>query len=92
MHSRRALLYVPATDLKKTAKAAGLKADSVCLDLEDGVSLNRKADARAIGVEALASSTINSMIIGPLKPACSRRSRRRPMSRSPVPNGRWSLP
>lgn len=46
MHSRRALLYVPGNDLRKTEKAVTLKADNICLDLEDGVAANRKAQAR----------------------------------------------
>jgi len=48
MHSRRALLYVPGDDLHKIQKATGLNADCVCLDLEDGVALNRKDAARGI--------------------------------------------
>lgn len=47
MPPRRALLYVPGDDRRKIEKAASLNADSVCLDLEDGVALNRKAEARA---------------------------------------------
>ncbi|MHB1118500.1 MAG: HpcH/HpaI aldolase/citrate lyase family protein [Bellilinea sp.] len=47
LRSRRALLYVPGDDLHKVEKAAVLGADCVCLDIEDGVALNRKADARA---------------------------------------------
>lgn len=46
LRSRRALLYVPADDLHKVEKAAALGADCVCLDIEDGVAFNRKADAR----------------------------------------------
>ncbi len=53
MHSRRALLYVPGSDLRKIEKAASLGADSVCLDLEDGVAANRKADARVTVRQAL---------------------------------------
>lgn len=47
LRSRRALLYVPGDDLHKVEKAAALGADCVCLDIEDGVAFNRKADARA---------------------------------------------
>jgi len=46
LRSRRALLYVPGDDLHKVEKAAVLGADCVCLDIEDGVAINRKADAR----------------------------------------------
>jgi citrate lyase beta subunit len=53
MRSRRALLYVPGSDLHKITKAAGLMVDGVILDLEDGVSANRKDDARGIIAEAL---------------------------------------
>ncbi len=53
MNSRRALLYAPGSDLRKIDKAAGLGADSVCLDLEDGVATNRKVEARGIVAQAL---------------------------------------
>ncbi len=46
MRSRRALLYVPGDDPNKISKAAALGVDSVCLDMEDGVAINRKAEAR----------------------------------------------
>lgn len=51
--ARRAILYVPGNETRKIEKAATLSADSVCLDLEDGVALNRKAEARAIVTNAL---------------------------------------
>jgi hypothetical protein len=51
--ARRALLYVPGHDARKIAKAAALEVDSVCMDCEDGVAANRKADARAGIVTAL---------------------------------------
>ncbi|RZC41886.1 citrate lyase subunit beta-like protein, mitochondrial, partial [Asbolus verrucosus] len=44
---RRALLYVPASDLKKLKKALGLDIDCITMDCEDGVALNKKAEARA---------------------------------------------
>src|SRR5574340_1072425 len=53
LRSRRALLYVPGDDLHKVEKAAGLGADCVCLDIEDGVALNRKAEARATIADVL---------------------------------------
>lgn len=53
MHSRRAMLYVPGDDEHKIRRAAGLAVDSVCLDLEDGVALNRKDAARGIIRSAL---------------------------------------
>ncbi len=53
MHSRRALLYVPGSDWYKINKAVTLKADSICLDLEDGVAANRKIEARETTARAL---------------------------------------
>lgn len=53
MKARRALLYVPGSDWHKIEKAAGSGADSVCLDLEDGVAPNRKSEARELVVRAL---------------------------------------
>jgi len=55
MRARRALLYVPGSDTRKMAKAAGLGADSVCFDLEDGVAPNQKVAARPLVAEALRS-------------------------------------
>ncbi len=53
MHSRRALLYVPGDDRHKIEKAITCGADCVCLDLEDGVALNRKTEARRTVAAAL---------------------------------------
>ncbi len=53
MRSRRALLYVPGNNLKMLTKAAGLGVDGVILDLEDGVAVNRKDEARHTILEAL---------------------------------------
>jgi len=53
MHSRRALLYMPGDDWKKITKALTLSVDCICMDMEDGVALNRKAEARAIIAKAL---------------------------------------
>ncbi len=55
MRARRAILYVPGDDLKKIHKAATLRVDCVCLDMEDGVALNRKEQARSTILEALHS-------------------------------------
>jgi citrate lyase beta subunit len=52
LRARRAILYVPGSETRKIEKAAALGADSVCLDLEDGVALNRKAEARPIVAHA----------------------------------------
>ncbi len=54
MHSRRALLYVPGDDRHKIEKAAGLAVDCICMDMEDGVAITRKAQARATIAKALA--------------------------------------
>ena len=53
LRARRALLYTPGDDLHKIRKAADLGADCVCLDMEDGVAANRKAEARATIRDAL---------------------------------------
>lgn len=53
MHSRRALLYMPGDDRRKIQKAATLGVDSVCMDLEDGTALNKKAEARAVIAKAI---------------------------------------
>ena len=55
MHSRRALLYMPGDDIKKIRKAATLGVDAACMDMEDGVALNRKMEARLTIVDALNS-------------------------------------
>jgi citrate lyase subunit beta-like protein len=44
--ARRALMYVPASDDKKVAKAFATNADCITLDCEDGVALNKKVQAR----------------------------------------------
>jgi citrate lyase beta subunit len=53
MRVRRALLYMPGDDMRKIQKATGLDVDCICMDIEDGVAINRKADARATILEAL---------------------------------------
>jgi citrate lyase beta subunit len=53
LRARRALLYVPGNETRKIEKAATLGADAVCLDLEDGVAPNRKAEARTAIANAL---------------------------------------
>ncbi len=53
MHARRALLYMPGNDRHKIEKAISLQVDSICMDLEDSVALNRKEEARATIVRAL---------------------------------------
>src|SRR5919206_79325 len=52
---RRSVLFMPGDDLHKIQKGATLGADSVVMDLEDGVALNRKQAARDVVCEALAT-------------------------------------
>lgn len=51
---RRALLFMPGDDRRKIEKGVAAAPDSVIIDLEDGVALNRKAEARAVIAMALA--------------------------------------
>lgn len=41
-YPRRAVMYVPASDERKTKKAASLNVDTLVFDLEDGVAVNQK--------------------------------------------------
>ncbi len=53
MRARRALLYMPGDDLHKIQKATQLDVDCVCMDMEDGVAINRKTEARQTIIQAL---------------------------------------
>ncbi len=53
MHSRRALLYMPGDDRRKIEKATTLSVDCICMDMEDGVAITRKAEARAVIAQAM---------------------------------------
>ncbi len=53
MPSRRALLYMPGDDRRKIEKSLTLGVDCICMDMEDGVAVNRKAEARAAIAKAL---------------------------------------
>ena len=53
MRARRALLYMPGDDWKKINKALTFGVDSICMDMEDGVAFNHKAQARAPIARAL---------------------------------------
>lgn len=53
MNIRRSLLFMPGDSRKKIEKGATLGADSLIMDLEDGVALNAKAAARAEVASAL---------------------------------------
>jgi len=50
---RRSLLFMPGDDLRKIEKGPALGADSLVIDLEDGVAMNRKQAARDVTREAL---------------------------------------
>lgn len=50
---RRSLLYVPGDSLRKVTKASTLPADTLILDLEDGVALSQKEAARLTVRQAL---------------------------------------
>jgi citrate lyase subunit beta / citryl-CoA lyase len=55
VRSRRSCLSVPGSSERMLAKAAGLPADEVVIDLEDSVVPERKEEARALAVEVLRS-------------------------------------
>ncbi len=51
---RRSVLYMPASNPRAIEKARSLPCDSVILDLEDAVAPDKKDEARALMVKALA--------------------------------------
>ena len=53
MHSRRALLYMPGDNWKMINKSVTLGVDSICMDMEDGTAVNKKAEAREMIAKAL---------------------------------------
>ena len=53
MHSRCALLYMPGDDRRKIEKSTTLGVDCVCMDMEDGTAVNKKAEARAVIAQAM---------------------------------------
>ncbi len=57
IRSRRSLLFVPGLRPDRYAKALDAGADIVCVDLEDAVALDRKAEARALTFPLFATST-----------------------------------
>jgi citrate lyase beta subunit len=60
----RSLLFVPADDGRKLRRALASDADGVVADLEDGVALDRKEQARATAVEVISEteSTCKRMV------------------------------
>jgi citrate lyase beta subunit len=55
MHPRRALLYVPGDDRHKIEKSITLGVDCICMDMEDGVAISKKTQARTTIAAALQS-------------------------------------
>jgi len=53
MRSRRALLYMPGDNWKMITKSITLGVDSICMDMEDGTAVNKKAEARETIAKAL---------------------------------------
>ncbi len=53
LRPRRALIFLPGDSERKIAKAVTLGADSVIMDLEDGVAFSAKETARATALHAL---------------------------------------
>lgn len=53
MRARRALLYMPGDNWKMISKSITLGVDSICMDMEDGTAVNKKAEARATIARAL---------------------------------------
>jgi len=53
MRSRRALLYMPGDNWKMITKSITLGVDSICMDMEDGAAVNKKAEARVTISKAL---------------------------------------
>ncbi|MSP13073.1 MAG: CoA ester lyase [Chloroflexi bacterium] len=51
--SRRALLFMPGDSRSKIERGIHLGVDALIMDLEDGVALNRKTEARRVIAEAL---------------------------------------
>ncbi|HEY8449044.1 MAG TPA: aldolase/citrate lyase family protein, partial [Bacillota bacterium] len=56
---RRSLLFVPADRPDRVRKAFASDADAIAIDLEDGVSLDRKAEARAALRETMGDLDFN---------------------------------
>lgn len=55
----RTLLFMPGDDMKKITKGAGLDVDAIIMDLEDGVALNKKDEARQTVLEALTRAELD---------------------------------
>ena len=55
----RTLLFMPGDDMKKITKGASLPVDAIIMDLEDGVALNKKQEARQTVLSALTSPELD---------------------------------
>ncbi|MFN3492341.1 MAG: HpcH/HpaI aldolase/citrate lyase family protein [Anaerolineales bacterium] len=53
MRSRRAILYMPGDNWKMITKSITLGVDSICMDMEDGTAVTKKAEARETIAKAL---------------------------------------
>ncbi len=60
---RRSALYVPGSNARALEKARGLDADVLVFDLEDGVAPDRKEEARAQVLAALAQGGFGSELV-----------------------------
>ena len=65
----RSFLFVPADSERKLAKAGGVGADAIILDLEDAVAVSAKAQARALAYEYLQDQDDVWVRINPLDSA-----------------------
>ncbi len=64
----RSLLFVPALRPERVPKAIATGADIVCIDLEDSVAADRKAEGRAKAIEALRAAPKGANIAIRLNP------------------------
>lgn len=60
MHSRRALLYMPGDDRRKIEKSTTFGVDCICMDMEDGVAMTRKVEARSVIAQAMKDLSFGS--------------------------------
>jgi citrate lyase subunit beta/citryl-CoA lyase len=63
MRARRSCLSVPGSSPRMLAKARGLRADEVVVDLEDAVAASAKDEARAAVVSALAGGQLDGRTV-----------------------------
>lgn len=61
---RRSCMTVPGSSARMIAKASGVSADMVILDLEDAVAVAEKADARGAVVDGVRSADWGERIVG----------------------------